>query len=197
PPAPSDPPPPSPSPRQPTTSGDCPAGISTPTALRSWPMPSKMPAATTSTSSPTCVGRGRTSGGAGWSISCWGRTDVLYQSTPTLEGRGNMTKIWCQSANEHTQARIVSEEWFESGFSVFDFKPARGQFSDLTLKITSARLPADFFEPGTMFVVSGRLKSVLEEFNVHAEFFPLRIIYRGREYTERTFYFCNILDCVE
>ena len=108
-----------------------------------------------------------------------------------------MTKIWCQSANEHTQARIVSEEWFESGFSVFDFKPARGQFSDLTLKITSARLPADFFEPGTMFVVSGRLKSVLEEFNVHAEFFPLRIIYRGREYTERTFYFCNILDCVE
>jgi hypothetical protein len=98
---------------------------------------------------------------------------------------------------EYTNARIVSEEWFDAGISVFDCMPVRGRFPDTALEITSSHAPSDFFEPGTIFTVSDRLKSLLEEFNVHAEFFPIRVIYEGKEYTERTFYFCNILDCID
>jgi hypothetical protein len=108
-----------------------------------------------------------------------------------------MTKIWCRLAEEYTRAQIVSEGWFAYDFSVFDCEPAPERFPDVTLDIRSGYPPADFFEPGTVFTVSDRLRSVLEEFKAKAEFFPVRITYRGREYTERSFYFCNILDCVE
>src|SRR5688572_27520434 len=106
-----------------------------------------------------------------------------------------MTKIWCQSgaSGEYTQARIISEEWFESDFcSVFDCKPVTEWFPNTTLEIISEHPPADFFDPGTMFTVSDRLKSLLEEFSVHAEFFPLHVLYEGTEFTERSFYYCNI-----
>jgi len=38
---------------------------------------------------------------------------------------------------------------------------------------------------------------VLVEFEVLAEFLPFHVIYNGLEYTDRKFYFCNILDIVE
>lgn len=110
-----------------------------------------------------------------------------------------MTKIWRKSVSEtdHTQAKIISDEWFESGISVFDCAPLQGPFPDVVLQVRSGYPPNDFFEPGTLFTVSDRLKSVLCEFNIHAEFFPVRIIYKCKEYFEQTFYFCNILNCVD
>jgi hypothetical protein len=110
-----------------------------------------------------------------------------------------MTKIWSHvvEEEEYTEARIVRLEEFESDFSVFHCMPVPGKFPNTTLELIWGYPPADFFEPGTVFTVSDRLKSVLEEFHVRAEFFPLRVIHRGGEYTERAFYFCNILDCVE
>jgi hypothetical protein len=110
-----------------------------------------------------------------------------------------MTKVWCQSAveEEYTEARIVSEQWFGTDFSVFDCKPAPWRSLDMTLELRWGHPPADFFEPGTVFTVSNRLKQALDEFRVQAEYFPLRVLRRGREYTERTFYFCNILIMLE
>jgi hypothetical protein len=110
-----------------------------------------------------------------------------------------MTRVWCQSLDEkeYTEARIASEEWFDYALSIPQGKPAPGRFPDTTLEIRTAPPPADFFQPGTMFTVSDRLKSVLEAFDVQAEFFSLRVLYRGREYTKRSFYFCNILDHVD
>jgi hypothetical protein len=110
-----------------------------------------------------------------------------------------MTKIWCESLDEreYTEARIVSEGWFDYALSLPPGKPAPGPFPDTTLEILSDHPPPDFFQRGTLFTVSDRLKSVLEEFRVPAEYFPLRIVYGTEEYTERTFYFCNIVDCLE
>jgi hypothetical protein len=72
-----------------------------------------------------------------------------------------------------------------------------GRIPKMRLEILSNNPPADYFDVGTLFVASEHLKAVLDEFKVHAEFLPLHIIYDGKEYTERNFYFCNILDCVE
>ena len=110
-----------------------------------------------------------------------------------------MAKVWCQAAaeEENTQAQILSEQWFKSDFSVFAFEAAPWTSLDMTLEVYSEYPPADYFEPGTVFTVSDRLKAMLEEFKVRAEFFPVRVAYEGRDYTERAFFFCNILDCVE
>ena len=109
-----------------------------------------------------------------------------------------MTKIWCATLveKEYTRAQI-SEEWFDSGIDNCVCKPVEEPFPDVTLEIASKYVPADFFQPGTVFTVSDRLKAVLEEFDVRAEFFPLRILYKGKEFTRRTFYYCHIFDCVD
>jgi hypothetical protein len=110
-----------------------------------------------------------------------------------------MSKIWCRSAaeEEYTEARIVSEQWFGTDFSVFNCEPAPWRSLDMTLELLWDYPPADFFEAGTVFTVSDRLKHVLDQFDVRAEYFPLRVARRGQEYMERAFYFCNILDLVD
>lgn len=110
-----------------------------------------------------------------------------------------MTRIWSHFVDEeeYTEARFVSEGWLASGISIFDCKPVQGQFPDVALELRWQYPPADFFQPGTLFTVSDRLKSTLEEFSVLAEFFPIRVFQQGKEYTDRNYYFCNILACVD
>ena len=108
-----------------------------------------------------------------------------------------MTKVWCRSNSDegYTQSRIVSDEWFES--DVEPFSSMKGRFSELTVEITSNHPPGDYFQPGSMFVISGRLKSVFEKFSVDAEYFPVRVIDNDSEYTDDSYFFCNILTCVD
>ena len=112
-----------------------------------------------------------------------------------------MTKIWLQSSDSDQYTEALNLDLEDHAEAYLSVKPcgamAKVFFSNTRLEILSDNPPADFFEPGTMFTVSDRLKAVLQGFDVHAEFFPLRIMYHGGEYTERTFYFCNIRDCVE
>lgn len=110
-----------------------------------------------------------------------------------------MTKVWCRSAveEEFTEAQIVSDEWFDSDISVFDCTPVSGDFPGVTLELRWSHPPADFFEPGTMFIVSDRLRIALEEFPIRAEFFPVRIVRNGVDVEGGGFHFCNILDCVD
>lgn len=67
----------------------------------------------------------------------------------------------------------------------------------MTLEVYSEHPPDDYFEPGTVFTVSDPLKRALEKFEVRAEFFPIRVVYEGRDSTDRAFFFCNILDRVD
>jgi hypothetical protein len=112
-----------------------------------------------------------------------------------------MTKIWTQSAEprEFTQAAFINdiEENLDAYMAVMGCQSLTGRLPNTSLKIRSRHPPADYFEIGGMFIVSARVKAILDEFRVHAEFFPLRIEFKGAEFTETAFYFCNILDCVE
>jgi hypothetical protein len=110
-----------------------------------------------------------------------------------------VTKLWSHVVDEeeYTEVRIVSDEWFAAGIGVFDCMPVQGRFPDVTLELRWKSPPADFFQAGTLFTVSDHLKSVLEEFPIRAEFFPVKVVRQGGGYVERAYYFCNILDCVE
>jgi hypothetical protein len=74
--------------------------------------------------------------------------------------------------------------------------PAPQPFPDSTLEIETEVEPADFMTAGPIFVVSGELRTILEEFNVRAEYFKLRAIHCGKDYQKKVFYFVNILEAV-
>ena len=109
-----------------------------------------------------------------------------------------MTKIWEQSEDEYTDARNLDmEKYLEFFLGVKTCESMAGRFPDIRYEILSDSPPHDNFYVGTHFVVSEKLKIAMEEFHVFAEFFPVRIIYNGEEYTERRYFECNILDCVD
>jgi hypothetical protein len=114
---------------------------------------------------------------------------------------GGMTKIWVRSddPDEYTEAQNLDIKAYAHAY--LEVKPCgslAGRFPPNTrLELLTDHAPPDFFEVGTLFVVSERLRAVLSEYKVHAEFFPLRVIHEGAEYTERRFYFCNVLNCLE
>lgn len=74
--------------------------------------------------------------------------------------------------------------------------PAPQPFPSSTLEIETDGEPADFIWAGSLFVVSGQLRTILNDFHVNAEFFQLKVIHRGEIYREREFYFANLLDAV-
>jgi hypothetical protein len=73
----------------------------------------------------------------------------------------------------------------------------RRPFPETTVDVCTDPSPSDFFEPGTLFLVSDRLKALLEGFDVRAEFFQVQVLHQGRQCTGRAYYYCNILDLVE
>lgn len=111
-----------------------------------------------------------------------------------------MSKVWCESLEEpdFTEARIADGEWLNGyGLSFASGQPAPRPFPDTTVDVCSDPAPPDFFQPGSLFLVSDRLKVVLEQFGVRAEFFRVQVLHQGRECADRAYYFCNILDVVE
>jgi hypothetical protein len=112
----------------------------------------------------------------------------------------NMTKIWTQSyePTQLTDARILDDTSanLEVYMAVMSCESMAGRFPKTTVEILSAYPPADYFEIGGMFIVSEQLKSVFEEFKVHAEFFELQIVSNSLTTTVNSFYFCNILDSI-
>lgn len=111
-----------------------------------------------------------------------------------------MTKIWKQaweSEEEYTHALLLNKAAVGTYMDVNSCKSMVGRFPNTRLKILSGHPPTDYFDVGGMFIVSEPLKSVLDEFHVHVEFFLLQIKYQGKKYTKHSFYFCNILDCVD
>lgn len=74
--------------------------------------------------------------------------------------------------------------------------PAPQPFPSSTLEIETAAEPADFIWAGNLFVVSGQLRAILDEFQVNAEFFQLKVIHNGEIYQKREFYLANLLDAV-
>lgn len=109
-----------------------------------------------------------------------------------------MVAVWCRSAREEefTEARLVGGDLYGSSYSVFSCTPAPVPFPLLTLELLWEYPPADFFEVGTLFVVSGRLRDALLEFDVPAEFFPVRVTRSGGVLVAGAYSICNILRLV-
>lgn len=76
-------------------------------------------------------------------------------------------------------------------------EPLADRFPVTTVAIQNDGQPDDYFESGSMIIVSYSLKAQLIEMGAHAEFFRLRIVMDGLEHTDKEFYFCHILDCVD
>lgn len=111
-----------------------------------------------------------------------------------------MIRIWetATSDEEYTHARILNLRDFrdQDRRPLYD-QSLEGRFPQTTVEIESAYPPSDYFNTGGFFMVSAALKSHFEGLGVDSEFFPVRIIYEGKPYTERAFFFANIRDEVE
>src|SRR5262245_17178770 len=109
-----------------------------------------------------------------------------------------MTKIWTESSDPEqlTEAKnhTLNAADCEPGayLGILTGQPLAGRFPKTSIEITSEQIPNDYFDVGGLFVVSGGVKSVMDEFIVNAEFFPLDIIFHGLVYTKTKFFFCNI-----
>jgi hypothetical protein len=72
-----------------------------------------------------------------------------------------------------------------------------GRFPNATIAIKSDSPPTDYFEVGSMIVVSQRLKQTLDSFRAKVEFFKLNIQTDSGDCVADEYYCCNILDCVD
>lgn len=110
-----------------------------------------------------------------------------------------MTKIlqtgWDE---EHTKAENLSmDDLDEADIWPMDTEAFADRWPMVSLKVTTKHTPNDYFQVGSIDVVSDRMKAVMETFGVDVEFLPLRVFYRGKEYTKQSYFFCHILDQVD
>lgn len=70
-------------------------------------------------------------------------------------------------------------------------------FPETTIAIRSESPPTDYFEVGSMIVVSQRLKRLFESFQAKVELFNLNIQSDREDFAGVEYYCCNILDCVD
>lgn len=108
-----------------------------------------------------------------------------------------MTKIFIADLNDGaTQADNLSID--DSAFwDLLGCVSMKDHFPKTTLAIRSNAPPTDYLEVGSMSVVSGRLKQVMEKFEPQAEFFKLHIQTGREDFKSIEYYCCNILDCVD
>jgi hypothetical protein len=106
-----------------------------------------------------------------------------------------MTKIWRKDSNNYTEASILDED-SDRILPTMQCKSLKRIFKSTIIKIRSKRPPVDYLNVDSLFIVSEKLKSILEEFQVPSEYFQLDVIFKGKKYTGQQFFFCNIMDCI-
>jgi hypothetical protein len=115
-----------------------------------------------------------------------------------------MTMVWKHSQEDKSRTEGVIDRKNTDWISYHDetLGVSRRAMGD-SLKPATIELiepdhpPDDYLWASGMFVVSDRLKQLMEQFSVHAEFLDVRILIAGAEYTDQKFYCCNILDAVD
>lgn len=106
------------------------------------------------------------------------------------------TKVWkADYENElaYTRASLVNVKDFRR-IKTMTGEPLAGVFPGAQVRIESNDPPADYFTAGTLFIVSSRLKAILEGFSVRVEPYPVDVTYHGVLYKEAQYFFLNILD---
>jgi len=107
-----------------------------------------------------------------------------------------MIKVWkADTETEHvyTNAALLNPRDFLD-VKTMTGEPLLGRFPTPRIRVDSEYLPADYFQAGPLFMVSEKLKSVLQEFSLRVELHPVDVDFRGAAPVDPRYYFLNILD---
>lgn len=127
-----------------------------------------------------------------------GKVADCSATTATILERSMSKVLTADLDRNYTQAVIQDMELhLDVYLEMMGCEPLAARFPVTTVAIQADGQPDDYFESGSMIIVSGQLKAQLIEMDAHAEFIQLRIVMDGAEYTGQEFYFCHILDCVD
>jgi Immunity protein family (Imm11) len=108
--------------------------------------------------------------------------------------------IWREDTGPGAWTKVDLTNYLELcdlGLELFRCAPFPQGLPDAKVEVVTPGEPADFFVAGPAWVVSDRMRELLESFRVAAEFIPVRLTWKGRAYQERRFYLVNLLDVVE
>ena len=99
---------------------------------------------------------------------------------------------------ELTKAENLSmDDLDEADIWPIDIEPFADRWPTVSLKITTKKAPDDYFQVGSIEVVSDQIKTTMETFNVKVEFLPIQVFYKGKLYSNKSYFFCHILDQVD
>ena len=108
-----------------------------------------------------------------------------------------MTKILIADLSDgYTQADNLSID-DDAFWNLLTCKSLKPGFPETTIAIRSESPPTDYFEVGSMIVVSQRLKQLLENVQAKAEFFKLNVQSDREDFAGIEYYCCNVLECVD
>ena len=108
-----------------------------------------------------------------------------------------MTKIWEITVNENHRTVGDFRDNQISGFNLTSSEPIGKPFPKIIIDLTTGVEPADYFTVGPMFAISEPLKSVFEQFDVGAEYFPLEVFNKMKAKVQKQYYYANLLDLVD
>jgi hypothetical protein len=112
-----------------------------------------------------------------------------------------LVKIWKQDARceeFYTSAQMINMKEV-APLKVMRGISLKGIFPKVSLVLQYEFPPADFFDSGSLyFIVSEPLKELLEKHaNAQIEYYELELRQRGKIYTDKRFYFANIMSQVD
>ena len=111
----------------------------------------------------------------------------------------NMYLVWkADFENEKTYTRAAIENPKSlSGRKLNSGLPLSGQLPELRMEVVTEHPPADYFSAGPLFLVSARMRDLLESKRANVEFHPVVLLRGGREFNAGCYFFANLLDKVD
>jgi Immunity protein family (Imm11) len=107
--------------------------------------------------------------------------------------RKSMVKIWCQDPEIYTDAK-ASDLRTIMNIPVALGKELRELFP-CELKVESKTAPIDFFKAGELFMVSEKVKQLIQAQQARVELFPVPVLHKKQ--VVGGFFFVNILDLID
>jgi hypothetical protein len=100
--------------------------------------------------------------------------------------------------NEPTYTRAAIENPKAlSGIKLTAGQSLMGRLPDLRMEITTDLPPADYFSAGPMFIVSERLRKLLNDAGAVAEYFPIALLKNGVELNAGNYFFANLMEKID
>lgn len=109
-----------------------------------------------------------------------------------------MIKVWKAKLDtgEYTRGSLLNLKEFR-GVKTTLPETLAGKFPGAHIRIDSEDPPADFFTVGTLFIISRKLKSVLDEFPLVRELYTVDVRYKEDRSPIGSYFFLHILDTAD